>query len=396
MTKTSILIPDGESTFANLVVHCLSFDRDVEIHVLSKDPNASIKYSRFISTFQTYDTSLIGEVPLPNNRKISGVMEELIRLHHYDATKSGPLTAEIIRHAEKRKAQIVFPVDEHIVKIIASRKAEINRVALLAPLPDLETYTRAIDKWQLADFLKSADVPHPRTVKYEKGVSEKLIAELPFPVIIKPVDQGNGQGIYTFQDPTELLLFFENQEIQHEYIVQPFITGFDIDCSCLCSEGRILSYTIQKGILSSTKKFQAAVGIEFLYDERVLRVVERLMKHLNWSGVAHIDLRHDQKADEIKVIEINARYWGSLLGSLHAGINFPLLAIKTAKGEVFEKEEYRFTRYFMGKSPLKKLWKTAFGPRKDRVRLNDTSLFYQLRDPVPVIFEMIKRFKAFL
>jgi len=118
------------------------------------------------------------------------------------------------------------------------------------------------------------------------------------------------------------------------------------------------------------------------------------MKLLRWSGVAHIDLRYDRQADEIKVIEINARYWGSLLGSLHAGINFPLLAVKTAKGEAFEQKEYSLNRYFMGKSPLKKLWQTAWGPAKERVRLRDTSLYYTLRDPLPVLFEMVARIKG--
>ena len=393
MTKTAVLIPDGESTLTKHVVHCLAQEKDIEIHVLSKDPRSSIKHSRFVSTFHAYDPSIIGEVVPPRDGKVDPYMEELIRFHHYDGTKGDALVAEIIRYIQKTKAQVVFPVDEHIVKILASRRDAIGREALLAPLPDLETFTLAIDKWRLAEFLKGSDVPHPSTVKYSKGVSEKAIHELHFPVIIKPIDQGNALGIYTFQNPTELLAFFEGQKLQHEYIVQSFIDGYDIDCSCLCSEGRMLAYTIQRGILASKNRFAAAVGIEFLYDESVLKVVEKLMKRLNWSGVAHLDLRYDQKANEIKVIEVNARYWGSLLGSLNAGINFPLLAVKTSKGEAFEKKEYGFVRYFMGKSPLKKLWKTAWGPTKDRVRLRDTSLYYTLRDPMPVLFEMMAKFR---
>ena len=395
MAKTSVLIPDGESTLTMHVVHCLSMDKDIEIHVLSKDPNARIRHSRFIRSFHSYEEKWTGgpAVP-PASGKADKVMEELIRFHHYDLGNKDEIIAEMIRVVQKTKAEIVFPVDEHIIKIIAADKDAIRKVALLAPLPDLNTFTMAIDKGRLAEFLKGSDVPHPTTVRYAKGISDKAIQGLPFPVIIKPIDQGNALGIYTFQSPAELLAFFESQEVHHEYIVQPFIDGYDIDCSCLCSEGRILSYTIQRGILSSKNRFAAAVGIEFQHNEKVLTVVERLMKLLRWSGVAHIDLRYDRQADEIKVIEINARYWGSLLGSLHAGINFPLLAVKTAKGEAFEQKEYSLNRYFMGKSPLKKLWQTAWGPAKERVRLRDTSLYYTLRDPLPVLFEMVARIKG--
>jgi len=102
-------------------------------------------------------------------------------------------------------------------------------------------------------------------------------------------------------------------------------------------------------------KYRAAVGIEFVYDERVVQVVERLMRLLNWSGVAHIDLRFDQDEDEIKVIEINGRYWGSLLGSLNAGINFPALAVQCCNGVAIEKKTYSFKPLLYGKIPNQKI-----------------------------------------
>jgi D-aspartate ligase len=180
----------------------------------------------------------------------------------------------------------------------------------------------------------------------------------------------------------------------HEYVVQPLIDGYDIDCSVLCENGRIVAYTIQRGIVSAKVRFRAAVGIEFLYDDRVLHVVEKMMTLLNWSGVAHVDLRYDAGADEIKVIEINARYWGSLLGSLNAGINFPILAVKTAQGESIEKQKFVCSQYFMGKAPLKQLTRGLFGPEKNKVRLRDTSLYYTLKDPMPVLAEIWMKIKS--
>jgi predicted ATP-grasp superfamily ATP-dependent carboligase len=162
--------------------------------------------------------------------------------------------------------------------------------------------------------------------------------------------------------------------------VQPLIAGYDIDCSVVCKDGKVLAYTIQKGIVSPKEQFRAAIGIEFLHNEEVISVVRRMMQLLNWSGVAHIDLRWDNDAKEIKVIEINARYWGSILGSLKVGINFPELAIQLSKGESIPTLEFREERYFMGKSPIGKLM-------KNEARLKDTSLYYSLKDPGPVISE---------
>ena len=48
------------------------------------------------------------------------------------------------------------------------------------------------------------------------------------------------------------------------------------------------------------------------------------------------------------VLEINARYWGSLIGSLSAGVNFPAIACALALGEPVEPVEVKYDRYGVG------------------------------------------------
>jgi len=220
MAKTSVLIPDGESTLTMHVVHCLSMDKDIEIHVLSKDPNARIRHSRFIRSFHSYEEKWTGgpAVP-PASGKADKVMEELIRFHHYDLGNKDEIIAEMIRVVQKTKAEIVFPVDEHIIKIIAADKDAIRKVALLAPLPDLNTFTMAIDKGRLAEFLKGSDVPHPTTVRYAKGISDKAIQGLPFPVIIKP------SGFILFKVRPNCLLFLKARKYTTNTSYNPSLTG---------------------------------------------------------------------------------------------------------------------------------------------------------------------------
>ncbi|HMJ71555.1 MAG TPA: ATP-grasp domain-containing protein [Cyclobacteriaceae bacterium] len=390
MAKISVLIPDGESTLTKHVVHCLSVDKDIKVHILSKDPNANIRHSRLISSFKSYD--LPYTAPSVPGLESDQELAELIRFHHYDSSVQDQVTDAILRRAAEIKADVIFPVDEHIIRILANSADKISKVAKLPPLPDFETFTVAIDKWKLAGFLDKHDVPHPKTIRYSAATSDDEVRRLKFPVIIKPTNQGNAMGIELYQDPDKLLVFLKAQK-KHEYILQPFIKGYDIDCSLLALNGKILAYTIQKGIVFSEIKFRAAVGIEFVFEEKVIRIVEKMMKLMNWSGVAHIDLRYDQIEDMPKVLEINARYWGSLLGSKNAGVNFPLLAIKTLRNETFEKPEYKLNRYFMGKSPIARILKSAFKSGKEKVGLFETSLPYSLRDPVPSFFEILQKLR---
>jgi D-alanine-D-alanine ligase-like ATP-grasp enzyme len=386
MPKISVLIPDAESTLTGHVLHCLSRDRDIEVHLLSKDPKSTVRRSRFVKSFNVYDSNIIGEVQPNPGQEVDEETRELIRFHYYDNDREDQLVSEILKHASTIGNPVIFPVDEHIVKILSGCQDKIRAKAQLAPLTARDMFTTAIDKWQLSQFLTAHGVPHPTTIKLGKSLDQSNLSKLKFPVIAKPINLGNAQGIHSFDDLASLTAFFKDQDIQHEYIVQPFIKGFDIDCSVICSNGEILAYTIQRAIEHSKKKYAAAVGIEFLYHEKVLEVVTQMMRHLNWSGVAHIDLRYDESDDLVKVIEVNGRYWGSLLGSLVAGINFPLLSLKIVRGEKFDLPKYQFSKYFMGSAPMKRLIGSMFSP--NRILFRETSLSFSMRDPGPFLTEM--------
>jgi len=58
------------------------------------------------------------------------------------------------------------------------------------------------------------------------------------------------------------------------------------------------------------------------------------LKALNYQGVACIDLRRSTTG-KVYLLEINARYWGSMMASLtKAGVNFPLLMLKLTVDEI--------------------------------------------------------------
>src|SRR5689334_10748662 len=136
MARKSVLIPDGESTLAKFVVHGLALDPNITIHILSRDPHASIKRSRFVETFNIYNDDAIGIVDPPPGVTPTREMAELIRFHHYDQQRGKDLVQEIINHAKKVDANILFPVDEHIVKILSSFKKELSQAGLQFLIPD--------------------------------------------------------------------------------------------------------------------------------------------------------------------------------------------------------------------------------------------------------------------
>ena len=63
-----------------------------------------------------------------------------------------------------------------------------------------------------------------------------------------------------------------------------------------------------------------------------MEITKKLMKSLNWSGVANIDWRYDENNKVFKIIEINTRFWLSTDASSIAGVNFPYLYCLSSLG----------------------------------------------------------------
>jgi predicted ATP-grasp superfamily ATP-dependent carboligase len=62
----------------------------------------------------------------------------------------------------------------------------------------------------------------------------------------------------------------------------------------------------------------------------------RLLRSLQWYGVAMVEFKVDPRDNQPKLMELNPRFWGSLALAIHAGVDFPYLLYKMAMGEEFD------------------------------------------------------------
>ena len=58
----------------------------------------------------------------------------------------------------------------------------------------------------------------------------------------------------------------------------------------------------------------------------------RLLKLLNWNGICDVDFFVDGHSSEVVLLEINARFWGNVVGCASRGVNFPALMCQHALG----------------------------------------------------------------
>ena len=363
----SVLIPDGESDLALFVARCLAQVPNLQTYVLSSEPWAPVRFSRH---HRLYKFKSIGT-------------------DYEERLKSA---VEIIK---RFNIDVILPVSEEGAEFVAAKHQALSEMVAISPIPDLQSLKIARNKWLLNQFASEQRLPTPSSILVTLGSAfDQRISALEYPVLLKPTSLTDGPGIRRFDTLSDLRRFLKGQDgtlFKDKYLVQTYVPGSDLGLSVLCQDGEILAFTVQHNIISGPHRFGPPMAMELIRQDDVLDIGRKLLSALRWSGVAHIDFRRDSRDGQAKIIEVNARYWRSLLGSLVAGVNFPYLACLTARGVSFPMPKYQLSKYahtttaikegllwFLGKSSLK-----GFTFRK-------TGLRFFLTDPLP---EVVKRFQ---
>lgn len=355
MNKISVLIPDGESSFAFHVLTCLSKIEDIEIHILSKEKTTLTRYSRKPTSFHL----------LPSDKTLLQGVKQI---------------------CEKIKIDLCMPVDMKGIYYFAQHREQVEEFTKLFLIQSAKELRMIWDKKQFADTLQDKKFPHPQSITSQKQFEEE-IQNFSFPVLVKPRLSGNGDGIVKFLDLEHLTLDVkQTQNFFEEFIIQEYIEGEDIDCSVLCKDGKILVYTIQKSLFANPKTYQPAEAIEFVHHPKVFETATKLMALLNWNGVGHIDMRIRKSDGLVQIIEMNPRFWGSIEGSLHVGVNFPYLACLASLNEEFPKPEFRESKYMSAFAAVKRILRGKFAVNFFR----ETNWFSYLKDPIPVLARLVK------
>ncbi len=75
-------------------------------------------------------------------------------------------------------------------------------------------------------------------------------------------------------------------------------------------------------------------------DPAIVSGVLPFFEKWNWQGAAEVELKHDEKTGEDKVIEINPRFPAYLRFASRCGLELPAIAVRLASGEVSEPMHY--------------------------------------------------------
>jgi predicted ATP-grasp superfamily ATP-dependent carboligase len=191
-------------------------------------------------------------------------------------------------------------------------------------VPRADTIITLNNKWTLSRLLLGENMPIPES-EYIPDAEALMATSLDFPIITKPLDKWASVGFQVHGSRKQLAATINKNALKSSYplIAQRYVPGWDVGASFLANHGHLVAFSLFR--------HQRRGERTFFGSQRVRQLLEQFVVITGYNGVGHLDLRYDPARDDYRILELNPRFWASLLYATNAGLNYPHLLAHLAQ-----------------------------------------------------------------
>jgi protein-tyrosine-phosphatase/predicted ATP-grasp superfamily ATP-dependent carboligase len=244
--------------------------------------------------------------------------------------------SEVNSIVEKEHYDLVIPTDDSPIILLQQIRSEIEKHSSVYLL-DAYSFTITNDKLKTYSFCKSLGIRVPGYSTLSKDDDPgKILKKYNFPLILKPVssfsvDNLEKKNLVKIARNTDEFITILKTLLLHNprVIVQEYFEGAGMGVEILAFRGEILAAfqhirIHEKRIwgirnIGGASTYRRSQPVDpFLIDQ-----AQKIIRGMNYTGVAMLEFRKNFEKNESVLIEINGRFWGSLPLAVAAGADFP-------------------------------------------------------------------------
>ncbi len=246
------------------------------------------------------------------------------------------------------EGDVLVPVCLNSLLRIVERR-ELLSTRFHALLPSRRMLLQANDKWSLHQLALSIGVEVPRSwCPRDEDELRELCGQVALPVMIKfrhdrRMYLGPALRYRKLDEVGEVMQAWRHfHEMQPRPIIQEYIVGDGYGFEALYDEGhRCVASFQHRRLVECPPQGGPSAVCESVRVPELEEYGRRLLDELKWTGVAMVEFRRCSETGQFYLLEINPRFWGSIALSEAAGVNFPALYYRCARGEKVETPSYR-------------------------------------------------------
>lgn len=257
---------------------------------------------------------------------------------------------EIIGLAKRLDVGSIMPVSEGFHNALISLRTRLEAINIHLFSPSRECFDRATDKDYVHDLCQKLGIPVARGMRLDEFMAMGAESALEYPLVLRTRRQNVDDGKVPLKaayarNLQELLNWYRQFEsFAHNVLVAEYHPGAEEHVQILMHNGEMF----MAGDYIGEHHMPLAGGVTVqrisCHHQPVIDDTVKLLKALNWQGIAGVQYHYDTKTGKYIFIECNPRFSGGLPTVVRAGFEAPFNLWQTH----FEPEKMRKTHYRIG------------------------------------------------
>jgi len=306
---------------------------------------------------------------------------------------------------------VLLPMEEETLRIVLRHRERLERVVRI-PFAEAALIERLRDKGSFGELARAHGLPTPRTRSFrDEGELLAAAGEIGLPAVVK-LRTGSGARGVAHASTRDALVAAGRAALARDRapLVQEQLprAGEAIGVSLLMwrtargeaersgPAGRDPPRRVAGFVHRRLREYPLSGGSstlrEAVRDEGLVERCSAFLAALGFVGVAMLEWKRDLRDGALKLLECNPRFWGSLHQAELAGVPFPALLVRLARGErVAPVGDYRTDRRSRALLPgdLLHWWRTRPRPaRFFRRAPGEVDELLRRDDPWPAIVKL--------
>ncbi|MCA2018009.1 ATP-grasp domain-containing protein [Vibrio tritonius] len=253
------------------------------------------------------------------------------KYYNYQALTAEDWLSSVLALIERYQFDLIIPCDERAIYPLWSAKSRLPAHTQLA-IANQEALDCLFDKWKTKQVAINCDVSvaqgHTECLEQASFTHLHQLYGLPF--VIKPLQSfeetklSQRQKVAIIHNESEFNDYCLGVDNQREFLIEAFFSGRGEGLSVFAIEGDVYAAFAHIRVAEPSSGGGSSYRQSIPLDEELLAATQRICRATNLTGVAMFEFRRGEKEQWI-LVEVNARFWGSLPLAIYAHVDFPRL-----------------------------------------------------------------------
>ena len=247
----------------------------------------------------------------------------------------------LIELVAREQYDALFPCDERAIFPLFENKEKFPSSCLLA-IPNKEVIDHLFDKNTTKQLAIKCDVPVARgeIITLKDKSLDYLQAQFGQKFVIKPTlsfkseELSKRQKVEIVETEEQLAAYTKYIDDSDQFLIEEYFTGIGEGVSLLAADGQVQHLFAHSRVneprAGGGSSYRKAIPVDAGMAEACIKLCEAT----KFNGVGMFEFKKDQMTGNWILIEVNARFWGSLPLAIHAGIDFPADYARLLFGEL--------------------------------------------------------------